>query len=62
MAQAIAFDAKDNLYVGTSPDGKVYQVTPDGKKSVFFEPKTKYIWALAVDSHGDSICRHGRHG
>ncbi len=51
-AQAIAFDAADNLYVGTSPDGKVYQVTPDGHKSVFFEPKTKYIWALAVDPQG----------
>jgi WD40 repeat protein len=51
-AQAIAFDAADNLYVGTSPDGKIYQVTPEGKKSIFFEPKTKYIWALAVDSQG----------
>src|SRR5690348_9587336 len=28
-AQSIAFDASDNLYVGTSPDGKVYKVTPD---------------------------------
>ena len=52
MAQTIAFDSKNNLYVGTSPDGKVYRVTPDGTKSVFFEPKTKYIWALAVDSQG----------
>src|SRR5450432_2170738 len=33
-AQTIAFDSKDNLYVGTSPDGKVYKVTPDGQKSV----------------------------
>src|SRR5208282_5433743 len=46
------FDAADNLYVGTSPDGKVYQVAPDGSKKVFFEPKTKYIWALAFDSQG----------
>jgi hypothetical protein len=29
-AQAIAFDAHDNLYVGTSPDGKVYKVTLTG--------------------------------
>ena len=72
-AQSIVFDAKDNLYVGTSPDGKVYKVTPDGQKSVFFEPKTKYIWALALDSaryavRGDgrqrrSVCRGaGRQG
>src|SRR5579883_3071814 len=46
-AQAIAFDANGNLYVGTSPDGKVYKVTPAGEKSVFFDPKAKYIWDLA---------------
>src|SRR5260370_32165612 len=38
-AQAITFDSHDNLYVGTSPDGKIYKVTPEGQKSVFFEPK-----------------------
>src|SRR5579862_8612093 len=47
-AQAIAFDSNDNLYVGTSPDGKVYKVTPDGQKSVFCDPKTKYIWDLVA--------------
>ena len=46
-AQAITFDAQGNLYVGTSPDGKVYRVSSSGEKSVFFEPKTKYIWDLA---------------
>jgi hypothetical protein len=51
-AQTIAFDAHDNLYVGTSPDGKVYKVTPDGTKSTFFDPKAKYIWALAIDAQG----------
>src|SRR4029077_4742400 len=43
-AQAIAFDSKGTLYVGTSPDGKVYKVSANGDKTVFFEPKTKYIW------------------
>ncbi len=41
-----------NLFVGTSPDGKVYKVTPAGQSSVFFDPKTKYIWDLAVDKDG----------
>ena len=45
-------DAAGNLYVGTSPDGKVYKVTPAGQSSVFFDPKTKYIWDLAVDKDG----------
>src|SRR6202163_5032145 len=46
-AQAITFDSQGNLYVGTSPDGKVYRVSSSGEKSVFFDPKTKYIWDLA---------------
>jgi sugar lactone lactonase YvrE len=50
-AQAIAFDQKGTLYVGTSPDGKVYRVS-SGEKSVFFEPKTKYIWDIAFGPDG----------
>ena len=61
-AQAIAFDSKDNLYVGASPNGKVYKVTPDGQKSVFFDPKTKYIWAIAIDSHGSLFVATGDKG
>ena len=51
-AQTLALDASGNLFVGTSPDGKVYKVTPAGQSSVFFDPKTKYIWDLAVDKDG----------
>src|SRR5271163_4732812 len=43
-AQAIAFDAQGALFVATSPDGKVYKVSASGEKTVFFDPKTKYIW------------------
>ncbi len=53
---------QDNLYVGTSPDGKIYKVTPAGQKSVFFEPKTKYIWALAMDSNGTLFVATGDQG
>ncbi|MGZ8796331.1 MAG: hypothetical protein ACXW2F_03220, partial [Thermoanaerobaculia bacterium] len=35
------------LYVGTSPNGKIYRVDPEsGKATTFFEPKQAYIWAL----------------
>ena len=61
-AQAIAFDSHDNLYVGTSPDGKIYKVTPEGQKSVFFDPKSKYIWALAVDKQGTLFAGTGDNG
>ncbi len=49
---ALAVDAEDNLYVGTSPDGKVYRVAPDGQSQVFYDPPARYIWALAVDRRG----------
>lgn len=39
----------DALLAGTSPDGRVYRITPDGTASVFFDPEETYIWALAVD-------------
>jgi hypothetical protein len=50
---ALAF--RDNaLYVGTSPNGKVYRVDPaDGKAALFFDPKQAYIWALAFLNNGD---------
>src|ERR1700726_3983426 len=52
VAQTIAFDGKGTLYVATSPDGKVYRVSASGEKTVFFDPKTKYIWDLAFGSDG----------
>jgi sugar lactone lactonase YvrE len=61
-AQALTVDKQDNLYVATSPDGKVYKVTPDGQHSVFFDPKTKYIWALAFDSAGTLFVATGETG
>ncbi len=67
-AQALAIDARDNIYVGTSPDGKVYKIpAPDakgqsGKAAVFFEPKTKYIWELLVDASGTVFVATGDKG
>lgn len=39
----------DALLAGTSPDGKVYRVTPQGAATVFFDPDETYVWSLAVD-------------
>ena len=47
------------LYVGTSPDGKVYAVDGAGKATAFFDPEEKYIWALAFDPRG-RLRRHRR--
>ena len=35
------------VYIGTSPNGKVYRVDPEsGKATAFYDPKQAYIWAL----------------
>ena len=55
--QAIAIDAKDRVYAATSPDGKVYRIA-GGKPEVFFDPKTKYIWALEFRQGRQPVCGH----
>jgi outer membrane protein assembly factor BamB len=62
VAQAIAFDSKGSLYVATSPDGKVYRVNANGEKSVFFDPKAKYIWDLAFGADGNLYIATGDKG
>jgi len=62
VAQAIAFDARGNLYVATSPDGKVYRVSASGEKTVFFDPKSKYIWDLVFATDGTLFVATGDKG
>ncbi len=59
---ALAVDAADNLYAATSPDPKIYKITPDGEASVFFEPEAKYVWALAFDPQGNLLVATGDKG
>jgi len=51
-----------DLYVGTSPGGKVYKVRPDGKTEVVFDPDEKFIWDLKPDGNGHVICAVGNSG
>jgi len=47
-----------------SASGKDPAISQPGewKSSVFFDPKTKYIWALALDKAGDLYVATGDHG
>jgi hypothetical protein len=56
---AIAVNRRDEIFAATNPDGKVYRIGRDGKPVEFFNPKTRYIWAIAFDSHGNLFVATG---
>ena len=58
---AIAIDRQDRVYAATSPDGKVWRIA-DGKPELFYDPKAKYIWALAFSSKGELYVATGDKG
>ena len=76
QVQALAVDKSGAIYAATNPDGKVYKIertssahnsasdknASDWKSSIFFDPGTKYIWALALDSAGNLFIATGDHG
>jgi hypothetical protein len=48
---AITVDKAGILYAATSPDGKIYRIE-NGKATEYFDPKTKYVWSLALAADG----------
>jgi sugar lactone lactonase YvrE len=60
--QSIAIDRNDKVYAATSPDGKIYRVDATGKVETFYDPKQKYIWAMAFSKSGDLFVATGDNG
>jgi hypothetical protein len=52
---ALVTDPRGNLYAATSPDGKIYKITPDGQQAIFSDPEDKYIWSLVFDPATSSL-------
>ncbi len=66
QVQTVAMGKDGAIYAATSPDGKVYRIARNAAASakagqpaasdyaatVFFDPKTKYIWDMAFDNDG----------
>lgn len=74
IRQVFATDALDvyallvkkngNVFAGTSPDGKIFKVTPNAGKEgkEFFNPDEKFIWDMKEDANGNIICAVGNSG
>jgi len=61
-AQAIAFDSKGTLYVGTSPDGKFIRFRRTAIKRYFSNRRRKYVWDLAFAADGTLYVATGDKG
>jgi WD40 repeat protein len=77
QVQTVVLGKDGAIYAATSPDGKVYRIArnaagpaakpgqaaaSDFTASVFFEPKTKYIWDMAFDNDGRLYIATGDNG
>ncbi len=72
QVQALVVDTKGIVYAATAPDGKVYRIEPakgakaDAKVSwsatPYFDPGSKYIWDIVLDSAGALYVATGDHG
>src|ERR1700694_870515 len=75
QVQSVVLGGDGAIYAATSPDGKVYKITrnvnpknagfsaaPEYTGTVFFDPKTKYIWDIAFDTEGRLYVATGDRG
>ncbi len=63
---AMAVDKQNNLYIGTSPQGKIYKILngrkTNSEEAVFFAPGQVYIWSIAVDDQNNIYVATGDKG
>lgn len=58
---ALAVDNNGALFVGTSPNGKIYRIE-NGRAQPYFDPRALYIWSLAISKDGVLYAGTGNEG
>ncbi|MCK4836299.1 MAG: hypothetical protein KAT17_06665 [Candidatus Aminicenantes bacterium] len=59
---ALLVKDENDIYVGSSPNGKVYHIGKNKKAKVVFDPAEKFIWDIKADKDGNIICAMGNSG
>jgi sugar lactone lactonase YvrE len=77
QVQSLVVDKSGIVYAATAPDGKIYRLEPPRTESAntakaaaksswtatpYFDPESKYIWDIALDSAGALYVATGDHG
>jgi sugar lactone lactonase YvrE len=73
QVQSLVVGKNNVLYAATAPDGKVYRIAKNAgvlkgegntgfSASPYFEPGTKYIWDIVLDTAGNLYVATGDHG
>lgn len=53
---------KGKIYAGTSPNGKIFVVSEEGKGEIFKETGEKYIWEIVFDENNNLYAGTGTNG
>jgi hypothetical protein len=63
LARAMALGEDGSLYVGTSPNGRIYRIPgPGSRAEIYFDPSETYIWDLKFDKDGALFVATGNRG
>lgn len=58
---ALVVDPKGVVFAASSPDGKIFRIE-NGKATEYFDPKTRYVWSLALAADGTLYAGTGEGG
>ena len=63
LARAIALGDDGALYVGTSPNGRIYRIPGPGRRAeIYYDPAETYIWDLKFAPDGALFVATGNRG